>query len=45
MTPDRHGAATAKIACYSATGFTDDLRAEAEKETDILLVGAADLYG
>lgn len=40
----RHGATTAKIACYSATGFTDELRAEAEKATDVLLIGAADLY-
>ncbi|HEV2634320.1 MAG TPA: hypothetical protein VGX23_04175 [Actinocrinis sp.] len=41
---DRHGAATAKIACFSATGFTDDLRELAAKGNEILLVTAADLY-
>nr|WP_323746012.1 hypothetical protein [Catenulispora pinisilvae] len=40
----RHGAETARLACYSATGFADDLHAEAEKNSEILLVGAADLY-
>lgn len=40
----RPGAATAKLACYSAAGFTDALRAEAERSTDIVLVDAGDLY-
>jgi len=40
----RHGAATARLACYSATGFTDELREQAAHDEDIILVGAHDLY-
>lgn len=38
-------AAYAKLACYSAAGFTDDLRAEAHRSSDVILIGASDLYG
>jgi len=41
---DRPGADTAKLACYSATGFTDELRTEGDKDPAILLVNAATLY-
>jgi uncharacterized protein len=40
----RHGAATAKLACYSGAGFTDELRAEADRSGDVLLIGLNDLY-
>lgn len=40
----RAGAAEARLACYSAAGFTDDLRARAAADPGIVLVGAADLY-
>ncbi len=41
---NRPGAATARLACFSAAGFTDDLRAEAARATDVLLVGEQELY-
>jgi AAA+ ATPase superfamily predicted ATPase len=41
---DRPGAATARLACFSAAGFTSELRAEAAQATDVLLIGAQDLY-
>lgn len=40
----RYGADTAALACYSGAGFTDDLRAEAAKNPDVLLIGIDDLY-
>ncbi|MGN9785559.1 ATP-binding protein [Nonomuraea sp. ZG12] len=41
---NRHGAATARLLCYSAAGFTDELRARAASDPGIVLVGAEDLY-
>jgi hypothetical protein len=43
-TQGRHGAATAKLTCYSAAGFTDDLRAEAGRTGDVILTDASNLY-
>lgn len=40
----RYGAETAKLACFSAAGFTDELRERAASSSDVVLVGAADLY-
>lgn len=40
----RPSADTAKLACYSATGFTNDLRALADKDPAIILTDAAALY-
>jgi hypothetical protein len=40
----RYGAETAKLACFSAAGFTDELRERAARSSDVVLVGAADLY-
>lgn len=40
----RLAAGTAKVICYSGAGFTDELRAEAARESDVLLVGTDDLY-
>jgi uncharacterized protein len=34
-----------RLACYSAAGFTDGLRAAAAASPDVLLVGLAELYG
>jgi AAA+ ATPase superfamily predicted ATPase len=41
---ERYGAADARLVCYSATGFTDDLRDRAATDAGVVLVGAADLY-
>ncbi len=41
----RLGAESARLACYSAVGFTGDLRTEAERERSVILVDAAALYG
>ena len=40
----RHGAEHARCACFSAAGFTDELRARAADDPRILLIEAADLY-
>jgi AAA+ ATPase superfamily predicted ATPase len=40
----RPGAEHARLACFSAAGFTEDLRARAARDPLILLVAAADLY-
>lgn len=40
----RHGADTAKLICYSAAGFTDELTAAAAADSGIALVGADRLY-
>jgi hypothetical protein len=40
----KYGAETAKLTCFSAAGFTDELRERAANASDVLLVGAADLY-
>jgi AAA+ ATPase superfamily predicted ATPase len=40
----RYGAETARLACYSAAGFHDDLVDAAERNDDIVLISAADLY-
>jgi uncharacterized protein len=40
----RHGAATAKLACYSGVGFTDELQARAASSPEVVLVGLADIY-
>jgi hypothetical protein len=40
----KHGAETAKLTCFSAAGFTAELRERATNSTDVVLVGAADLY-
>lgn len=39
-----YGAETAKLTCFSAAGFTDELRERAANSSDVVLVGAADLY-
>ncbi|WP_445548444.1 MULTISPECIES: AAA family ATPase [unclassified Frankia] len=41
---DRPGAATARLACFSVAGFSEQLVAAAGQSPDILLVGPADLY-
>jgi AAA+ ATPase superfamily predicted ATPase len=41
---NRHGAATARLLCYSAAGFTEELRVRAASDSSIVLVGAEDLY-
>lgn len=41
---DRPGAATARLACFSAAGFSEPLVTAASESPDILLVGPADLY-
>jgi hypothetical protein len=40
----RLGATGAKLACYSGTGFTDDLRRAAAEDDSIVLVTVDDLY-
>ena len=40
----RHGAATAKLVCYSGTGFTEELTAAATPGSDIVLVAPGTLY-
>lgn len=40
----RHGAESAKLTCFSATGFTDELREHAADSAEVVLVDAADLY-
>jgi len=40
----RPGAATARLACFSAAGFSDQLVMFAREAPDIILVGPADLY-
>lgn len=40
----RHGAGTARLLCYSAAGFTDELRVRAASDPGIVLVGAGGLY-
>jgi hypothetical protein len=37
---ERYGAADARLVCYSATGFTDDLRDRAATDTGVVLLGA-----
>jgi len=37
--------ASCGLACFSAAGFTDALRAEAERRGDVLLIGLDELYG
>lgn len=41
---ERYGAATARLVCYGAAGFSDDLRSAAERDSDVVLVGLDDLY-
>ncbi|WP_026311225.1 AAA family ATPase [Parafrankia elaeagni] len=40
----RPGAATARLACFSAAGFGEQLQAAAAQSPDVLLVGPSDLY-
>jgi hypothetical protein len=40
----RHGAASARLLCFSGAGFTPDLSAEATRSPDIQLLTPADLY-
>ena len=40
----KYGAEYARLACFSAAGFTDDLRARAANDPQVLLVDAARLY-
>lgn len=44
FTQGQYGAETAKLTCFSAAGFTDELRERAATSPDVVLVGAADLY-
>jgi hypothetical protein len=41
---DRPGAVTARLFCFGGTGFTEELRAEADRAGDVVLVDPADLY-
>lgn len=41
---NRAGASTARLACFSAAGFSDQLRTSARDSSDVVLVGPADLY-
>lgn len=43
-TQGRPGAAEARLTCYSAAGFTDELRERAEADPELVLIEAADLY-
>lgn len=43
-TQRRPGAESARLTCYSAAGFTDELRAEADADPAVILVDAAALY-
>ncbi|CAO5163639.1 hypothetical protein FAIPA1_230080 [Frankia sp. AiPs1] len=40
----RPGASTARLACFSAAGFSEQLATAAAASPDITLVGPADLY-
>jgi hypothetical protein len=40
----RPGAAGARLLCFSGAGFTDGLAREAAARSDVVLVGATDLY-
>ena len=40
----RRGAETAKLACYSGAGFTDELRKAASEDSEIVLIGLGELY-
>lgn len=40
----RPGAETAKLACYSGAGFTDDLRNAASEDPGIVLISSSELY-
>jgi len=40
----RQGAAQAKLACYSGSGFTDDLHRAADQDDSIVLVTLDDIY-
>jgi uncharacterized protein len=40
----RHGAATARLLCFSGAGFTVELRDEAARSGDVRLLTPADLY-
>jgi hypothetical protein len=39
------GTEECRLACFSAAGFSDALRAEAAERGDVLLLGLAELYG
>ena len=41
---DRHGAADARLVCYSGSGFTPDLLRAADEDNTIVLVTIDDLY-
>lgn len=40
----RHGAATARLLCFSGAGFTPELNREASRTGDVRLITPADLY-
>jgi uncharacterized protein len=40
----RHGAATARLLCFSGSGFTAELTNEAARSADLRLLTPADLY-
>jgi hypothetical protein len=40
----RHGAATARLLCFSGAGFTAELRDEAAQSGEVRLLTPADLY-
>jgi uncharacterized protein len=40
----RHGAETARLLCFSGTGFTEELRSGADAWPDVALISPADLY-
>ncbi|MBB5130918.1 hypothetical protein HNP84_000606 [Thermocatellispora tengchongensis] len=41
----RYDTTSTLLACFSGVGFSDELRACARQDRDVLLVGLADLYG
>jgi hypothetical protein len=40
----RHGAATARLLCFSGAGFTAEIRDEAARSAEVRLLTPADLY-
>jgi uncharacterized protein len=40
----RHGADQAKLACFGAAGFSDELLRAADRDSEIVLIGVEDLY-
>lgn len=41
----KHDTSSTALMCFSAAGFTSELRSLAEGDTSVILVGAEELYG